>query len=171
MSKLYCSLVLFGSLAVSTHCVALPTIITGETINLTKSDFAVIKERYSVKDGEPQYAETGYEFPFETLIIGQNSILDFNLSGSVYSAWYSSNFAMDFQLYCENTLVAEDRAFGVRYQQVSYSATPYINTRSIAVPDGCGSGKLVLTKVGNLSRAFYTRIQDINLNLTINKPY
>ncbi|TMN35345.1 hypothetical protein [Pseudoalteromonas sp. S2755] len=155
----------------SNQVLALPTVIMGETINLSKQDFVTIKAQYGVVGGEVQYAETGYEFPFKTLTIGASNILDFNLSGAVNSAWYSSNFAMDFKLYCEGVLVSEDRAFGVRYQQVSYSARPYIVGKEVSLPSGCLTGKLVLTKVGSLSRAFYTRIQDISLNMTINKVF
>lgn len=150
---------------VSSTVSALPIIVDGQAVNLTKADFVTKRELFTTENGVDRYAEVGYEL--KVPLVGSDNLpaIDVHLTGEVVSAWYSSNFGMSVSLYCNNTQIGSDVYFGVRYNRVSYAVKPHIVENAVSIPQGCDQVTLQLNKLGSLSRQYYTNIRDIDLRL------
>lgn len=150
---------------------ALPTYIVGDQLTLYSSDFKVLNQFYKRENGVDVYAVTGYEAEFDTYGTVNLTRMNFDLSGEVAANWSSSNFAMDVELYCDNTLIGRDQYEGIRHQNVSYLVKPQILKPNHPIPGKCEKVKIRLLKLGSLSRKFYTRITDINLRLYLSSNF
>ncbi|MBE0366710.1 hypothetical protein J8L98_19925 [Pseudoalteromonas sp. MMG013] len=150
---------------------ALPIIVSGETTSLTKSDFTHEKKLFVSEGGVDRYAEVAYQVKLPLVHTAGISQLDVHLSGSITSAWYSSNFGMTASLYCNDTKIGEDTTFGVRYERVSYRVKPSIVKSSVHIPAGCQEVTVRLDKVGSIARQYYTNIRDIDINVYLLAPF
>ncbi|TMN35346.1 hypothetical protein [Pseudoalteromonas sp. S2755] len=97
----------------------------------------------------------------------------FELDGEIKTRWFAGNMAATMSVSCSTGLsnsaaqhIGTDTAFGVRYNQISYSAMPRVS--EVHNTGGqCKEMKIRIDKVGNLSRQFYTIYTDIKLRVKI----
>ncbi|ATC96222.1 hypothetical protein [Pseudoalteromonas tunicata] len=156
---------------ISNAASALPTFFVGEAMQITKSDLQPITQFYKRENGVDKYAEVAYEVEFPIYGTYGLTEIDVELTGNIYSAWYSSNFGMKVAVFCNNTIVANDTSYGVRYEHASYLVKPQIHVDSYPIPDGCESIKIRMEKQGNLSRMYFTNIMDIDVRLYITNKF
>lgn len=156
---------------IANNTLALPTYFIGEAMHINKSDMQAITQFYRRDNGVDKYAEVAYEVEFPIYgTFGLNEI-DIELTGGINSAWFSSNFAMEVIVYCNDTALVNDLSYGVRYERSSYIVKPQIHREHLAIPQGCENIKIRMEKQGNLARMYFTKIEKIDVRLYITSKF
>lgn len=143
----------------------------GQQTDLNISNFNEVTQLYKIVEGEERYAIIAYEQELENLSATSTSNLNFDVSGFIEAAWFSSNFIMKLSLLCDDKLIAEDTYEGVRYNRVSYLIKPFISLQNHPVSGGCKKLKIRLDKIGSFTKKFYTRIDKINISVYITQDF
>lgn len=159
MQRLLC----FILFTLSLPSLAVPVIFSGETVAITKSDLVTERQFYVRKNGIDQFAEVAYEVTLPVVDGDNLPAVDIHLTGLINTAWFSSNFGVSIFVSCQDTLIASDSYFGIRYDYKSYAVKPQIVKESVNIPQGCNEVTIRLEKLGTLPRMYYTNIENIDI--------
>lgn len=135
--------------------------VNGQTVSINKAHFKPITKPFAKRE-----VEVGYEALIDVANFNQGSALIIESNGEVKTNRSSGNFGVTTRFYCSGTPIAMSRDFGYREQRKSRPAKPDVEEIRFDVPH-CSQLKIVVMKEGSLSRQFYTRIEQINFNVSL----
>ncbi|KJY96741.1 hypothetical protein [Pseudoalteromonas piscicida] len=145
-----------------------PVHVGGVIYQLDFSDFTPITKSYGSTT-----AVVGYEK--ELFVEGDyGQSLLYEVDGEIKTKWFAGNMLASMFVSCSDAtndpsseqIIGATFAFGVRYDQVSYTAKPRVSEiRNTA--GQCKRMKIRINKEGNLSRQFYTIYTDMKLRVKV----
>ncbi|AXQ98393.1 MULTISPECIES: hypothetical protein [Pseudoalteromonas] len=147
--------------AANTESSATAVIIDNGIKQLQIADFTPITSSWAGRN-----VITGYEALLDVdNSSGADSLL-FNATAELSATWFAANFIADINITCSGIPVGYDLAQGYRAHRYSIPGQVQISELRKGVSD-CKQIKINISKRGSLSRQFFTQIESIDFDLSI----